>query len=62
MKDFPEKIDLHMHTVISDGTDRPEEILEKVKAEGIGFFSVTDHDALKGGAEILNKRQADDTV
>ena len=39
MKDFPEKIDLHMHTVISDGTDRPEEILEKVKAEGIGFFS-----------------------
>ena len=60
MKDFPEKIDLHMHTVISDGTDRPEEILEKVKAEGIGFFSVTDHDALKGGAEILKMRQADD--
>ncbi|MBR7075731.1 MAG: PHP domain-containing protein [Lachnospiraceae bacterium] len=60
MKDFPAKIDLHMHTVISDGTDRPEEILEKVKAEGIGFFSVTDHDALKGGAELLNKRQADD--
>ena len=60
MKDFPAKIDLHMHTVISDGTDRPEEILEKVKTEGIGFFSVTDHDALKGGAEILNKRQADD--
>lgn len=60
MKDFPAKIDLHMHTVISDGTDRPEEILEKVKTEGIGFFSVTDHDALKGGAELLNKRHADD--
>ena len=49
MKAFPEKIDLHMHTVISDGTDQPQEILEKVKAKGIGLFSVTDHDAMKGG-------------
>ena len=41
-------IDLHMHTVISDGTDSPEEILSRVRAAGIGLFSVTDHDALKG--------------
>lgn len=60
MKVFPEKIDLHMHSVISDGTDRPEEILEKVKAAGIGLFSITDHDALKGGSVILDKRQEED--
>ena len=60
MKRFPEKIDLHMHTMVSDGTDRPEEILEKVKAAGIGLFAVTDHDALKGGAEILKIRKDDD--
>ena len=40
------KIDLHMHTNISDGTDSPEEILMKVKEAGIDLFSVTDHDAV----------------
>lgn len=60
MNKYPEKIDLHMHTVISDGTDRPEELLAKMIAEGIGLFSITDHDALKGGKEILNIREKDD--
>ena len=45
-------IDLHMHTSISDGTDSPEEILLRVKEAGIGLFSVTDHDALKGSRII----------
>ena len=42
------KIDLHMHSTVSDGTDAPEEILRKVKDAGIGLFSLTDHDAVKG--------------
>lgn len=41
------KIDLHMHTTISDGTDRPEEILENARKAGLSVFSVTDHDAVK---------------
>ena len=41
------KIDLHMHTLVSDGTDSPAELLSNVKAAGIGLFSVTDHDAFK---------------
>ena len=45
-------VDLHMHTSISDGTDSPEEILLRVKEAGIGLFSVTDHDALKGSRII----------
>lgn len=45
-------VDLHMHTSISDGTDSPEEILLHVKEAGIGLFSVTDHDALKGSRII----------
>ena len=40
------KIDLHMHTTISDGTDSPEEILAHVKEAGIEVFSVTDHDSI----------------
>lgn len=41
------KIDLHLHTTVSDGTDTPEEIILKVEKAGIGVFSVTDHDAVK---------------
>ncbi|MBR3183401.1 MAG: PHP domain-containing protein [Firmicutes bacterium] len=42
------KLDRHMHTTVSDGSDKPEEILENVRNAGIEFFSVTDHDAVKG--------------
>ena len=35
------KIDLHMHTTFSDGTDTPAEILKRVKETGLTVFSVT---------------------
>ena len=47
MDAFPKKIDLHIHTTASDGTDTPELLLEKVRAAGIGMFAITDHDAVK---------------
>lgn len=47
-----EKIDLHMHTTVSDGTDTPEQIISRVREAGIGIFSVTDHDAVKAGRII----------
>lgn len=46
------KIDLHMHTTVSDGTDSPEQIAEKVYSEKINIFSVTDHDAVKASRII----------
>ncbi len=49
----PLQIDLHMHSSVSDGTDTPAQILEKVKQAGIGLFSLTDHDAIKGSREIM---------
>jgi predicted metal-dependent phosphoesterase TrpH len=42
------KIDLHMHSSVSDGTDTPRELLEKVRKSGMEVFSLTDHDAVKG--------------
>ncbi len=45
-------IDLHLHTVVSDGTDSPPELLKAVRAAGITLFSVTDHDAIKCGRSI----------
>ncbi len=56
------KIDLHMHSVISDGTDSPEEIIGKVREAGIDLFSVTDHDAIKGCGIIRNIRKDDDPL
>ena len=49
---LPEIIDLHMHTTVSDGTDTPEEIIEKVRDAGIEMFAVTDHDAVDGAVRI----------
>lgn len=46
------RIDLHMHTTVSDGTDSPLEIIDKVREKGIDVFSVTDHDAIKGSAMV----------
>ena len=43
-----EKIDLHMPSMFSDGTDTPEEIVLKAKKAGIGIISLTDHNTLAG--------------
>lgn len=45
-------VDLHNHTCYSDGTMTPEEILAAAIAHGVGVFSVTDHDTLKGTLEV----------
>ena len=56
------KIDLHIHTNVSDGTDSPEELLDIVKKEGIDVFSVTDHDAVKAALIINNIRRDGDPL
>ncbi len=52
MKNFPKKIDLHMHGVFSDGTDTPAELLRHIKETGITLFALTDHDTAAGCAEV----------
>ncbi len=56
------KIDLHMHTVVSDGTDTPSEILSKVRSAGIDLFSVTDHDAIRACGMIREIITEDDPL
>lgn len=36
-------IDLHMHSLYSDGTEDVETIIHKVARAGIKYFSITDH-------------------
>jgi 3',5'-nucleoside bisphosphate phosphatase len=47
------KIDLHLHTIYSDGEKTPDEILELIKTNNIDIFSITDHDNFLGNIELL---------
>ncbi len=42
------KADLHTHTLHSDGTCSPEELIRKAKDSGLDIISITDHDNIKG--------------
>ena len=42
------KVDLHIHTTASDGSDSPRVLAGNIKKAGIGLFSVTDHDTISG--------------
>jgi predicted metal-dependent phosphoesterase TrpH len=44
-------IDLHSHTVHSDGDRSPEQLLAEAAAAGIQVLSVTDHDTVSGIAD-----------
>jgi predicted metal-dependent phosphoesterase TrpH len=44
-------IDLHVHTLASDGGDRPEELVAAAAAAGVQTLAVTDHDTVAAVAE-----------
>ena len=50
---IPHKIDLHMHSSVSDGSDSPAQLLDRVKEVGLQLFALTDHDAIKGCVTML---------
>ena len=59
---YPQRIDLHMHSTVSDGTDTPSELLEKVRESGLELFALTDHDAAKGSDVIIDQLREGDPV
>lgn len=50
-------IDLHIHSVFSDGTFTPEQIINKAKQLGLSQIAITDHNILDGS--ILGKSISD---
>ena len=46
-------VDLHIHTVYSDGTFTPEEVVKLAKEKGLIAISITDHDSVAGIEEAL---------
>jgi 3',5'-nucleoside bisphosphate phosphatase len=42
------RIDLHTHSLVSDGTDTPAELVRKAHAVGLDVVALTDHDTFDG--------------
>ncbi len=45
--------DLHTHTVFSDGTDTPAQLVEKAQQAGLSAVALTDHNTVAGLPEFL---------
>ena len=45
------RIDLHLHTTYSDGTQSPEALVDTAAARGLTLIAITDHDEIGGVAE-----------
>ncbi len=48
---MPRRIDLHIHTLFSDGLASPKEVLGMVRQEKLAAFAICDHDNLTGFLE-----------
>lgn len=42
------RIDLHTHSLVSDGTDAPAELVHKAQVAGLDVVALTDHDTFDG--------------
>ncbi|MEN7973482.1 MAG: PHP domain-containing protein [Verrucomicrobiota bacterium] len=51
-------IDLHTHSVYSDGTDTPAELVAKAEERGLSALALTDHDSVAGIPELLTAGEA----
>src|SRR6478735_2077301 len=47
------RVDLHTHSVISDGTDTPAELVANAAAAGLAVVALTDHDTFDGLPEAM---------
>lgn len=45
------RVNLHTHSLVSDGTDTPAELVEKAKLAGLHVVALTDHDNFLGLAQ-----------
>ena len=52
-------IDLHCHSTASDGLLKPEELVARAAANGVGMLALTDHDGVSGLAEARARAQSE---
>ena len=54
--------DLHLHTIFSDGTFSPEEVVDLGRRLGLSALGLTDHDSVEGCARMAAACKAADIV
>ncbi len=54
------KIDLHVHSIFSDGENTPQEILKLCKDNDINVVSITDHNNIDGVKEAIKQNSYSD--
>ncbi|PVE19201.1 hypothetical protein DDA93_05170 [Arthrobacter sp. Bz4] len=47
------RIDLHTHSLLSDGSDTPTELVERAATAGLDVVALTDHDTVAGWDEAI---------
>ena len=52
------EIDLHVHSLVSDGSFQPAELVEEAKRQGLVAFALTDHDSMIGDEEAAEAARA----
>ena len=52
------KVELHCHSVFSDGTLRPADIVARAVKSGVSLLTLTDHDSISGEAELFAAAKA----
>ncbi len=51
-------IDLHVHSLVSDGSFQPVGLVEEAERQGLSAFALTDHDSTAGNAEAAEAAEA----
>lgn len=49
------RVDLHLHTTASDGSDTPRELVRLAKDKGLSVIAITDHDTIAGLSELTDE-------
>lgn len=56
------KVDMHMHSIHSDGTHEPLELLEIAKKKNVTIMALTDHDNIEGSKELVKYNDKDISI
>ena len=50
---MPKRVELHCHSIFSDGTLTPAELVSRAVKNGVELLTLTDHDSISGGPDLF---------
>ena len=56
---MPKRVELHCHSIYSDGTLTPAELVVRAAKNGVEILTLTDHDSISGGADLFAAGKAE---